>query len=208
MLGAPSDRLHSPYPTWRQVSGARLPTSGRSRRSGGYPLRAAHQRRHLDNPRGGAAGRRGDPLPLPDAPLAWIEHHPPLSTDGDTETFDLVTFSSYGIREGTVPRRDAPDGGGGHLEAHHQGYGRGARGRRGVGSVGQRPSPRDHTDAAKDIARELSEAASHLAAEIERLGGRTMQDPVSELPRTLLLGSRVNRGTWSAACLPATVSDS
>jgi hypothetical protein len=32
-------------------------------------------------------------------PLVWIEHHPPLSTDGDTETFDLVTFSSYGIRE-------------------------------------------------------------------------------------------------------------
>jgi hypothetical protein len=68
------------------------------------------------------------------------------------------------------------------------------------------PRPRDHTDAAKDIARELSEAASHLAAEIERLGGRTMQDPVSELPRTLLLGSRVNRGTWRAACPPATVS--
>jgi hypothetical protein len=32
-------------------------------------------------------------------PLVWIEHHPPLSTDGNTETFDLVTFSSYGIRE-------------------------------------------------------------------------------------------------------------
>jgi hypothetical protein len=142
------------------------------------------------------------------APLAWIEHHPPLSTDGNTETFDLVTFSSYGIREGTVPRRDAPDGWGGHLEAHHQGHGRGARGQGGVGSVGQRPSPRDHTDAAEDIARELSEAASHLAAEIERLGGRTMQDPVSELPRTLLLGSRVNRGTWSAACPSATVSKS
>jgi hypothetical protein len=32
-------------------------------------------------------------------PLVWIEHQPPLSTDGNTETFDLVTFSSYGIRE-------------------------------------------------------------------------------------------------------------
>ena len=32
-------------------------------------------------------------------PLVWIEHHPPLSTDGNTETFDLVAFSSYGIRE-------------------------------------------------------------------------------------------------------------
>ncbi len=32
-------------------------------------------------------------------PLVWIEHHPPFSTDGDTERFDLVTFSSYGIRE-------------------------------------------------------------------------------------------------------------
>jgi hypothetical protein len=31
--------------------------------------------------------------------LVWIEHQPPLSTDGNTETFDLVTFSSYGIRE-------------------------------------------------------------------------------------------------------------
>jgi hypothetical protein len=32
-------------------------------------------------------------------PLVWVEHHPPLSTDGDTETFDLVTFSSYEVRE-------------------------------------------------------------------------------------------------------------
>ena len=32
-------------------------------------------------------------------PLVWIGHHPPFSTDGDTETFDLVTFSNYGIRE-------------------------------------------------------------------------------------------------------------
>ncbi len=33
------------------------------------------------------------------APVVWIEHHPPLSTDGDTETFDLVDFSSYKVRE-------------------------------------------------------------------------------------------------------------
>ena len=32
-------------------------------------------------------------------PIVWIEHHPPVTTDGDTETFDLVDFSSYGIRE-------------------------------------------------------------------------------------------------------------
>jgi hypothetical protein len=24
------------------------------------------------------------------APIVWIEHHPPLSTDGDTGTFDLA----------------------------------------------------------------------------------------------------------------------
>jgi hypothetical protein len=33
------------------------------------------------------------------APVVWIEHHPPIATDGDTETFDLVAFSSYEIRE-------------------------------------------------------------------------------------------------------------
>ena len=33
------------------------------------------------------------------APVVWIEHHPPLSTGGDTETFDLVDFSSYEVRE-------------------------------------------------------------------------------------------------------------
>jgi hypothetical protein len=31
-------------------------------------------------------------------PLVWIEHHPPITTDGDTETFDLVAFSSYEVR--------------------------------------------------------------------------------------------------------------
>jgi len=33
------------------------------------------------------------------APVVGIEHHPPITTDGDTETFDLVTFSSYEVRE-------------------------------------------------------------------------------------------------------------
>ena len=32
-------------------------------------------------------------------PIVWIEHHPPITTDGFTETFDLVTFSSYEVRE-------------------------------------------------------------------------------------------------------------
>ena len=32
-------------------------------------------------------------------PAVWIEHHPPIATDGDTETFDLVTFSSYEVTE-------------------------------------------------------------------------------------------------------------
>ncbi len=32
-------------------------------------------------------------------PIVWIEHHPPISTDGSTETFDLVAFSSYGVTE-------------------------------------------------------------------------------------------------------------
>jgi hypothetical protein len=32
-------------------------------------------------------------------PVVWIEHHPPIATDGTTETFDLVDFSSYEVRE-------------------------------------------------------------------------------------------------------------
>jgi hypothetical protein len=32
-------------------------------------------------------------------PVVWIEHHPPIITDGFTETFDLVSFSSYEVRE-------------------------------------------------------------------------------------------------------------
>jgi hypothetical protein len=32
-------------------------------------------------------------------PVVWIEHHPPETTDGSTETFDLVAFSSYKVKE-------------------------------------------------------------------------------------------------------------
>jgi hypothetical protein len=32
-------------------------------------------------------------------PLVRIEHHPPFCTDRDTQSFNLVAFSSYGIRE-------------------------------------------------------------------------------------------------------------
>ena len=32
-------------------------------------------------------------------PVVWVEHHPPITTDGDTETFDLVDFFSYEVRE-------------------------------------------------------------------------------------------------------------
>jgi hypothetical protein len=32
-------------------------------------------------------------------PIVWIEHHPPECTDGGTETFELVVFSSYEVME-------------------------------------------------------------------------------------------------------------
>ena len=32
-------------------------------------------------------------------PLVWIEHHPPETTDGLVETFDLVVFGHYEVRE-------------------------------------------------------------------------------------------------------------
>src|SRR5215207_424685 len=32
-------------------------------------------------------------------PVVWIEHHPPETTDGSTETFDLVAFSTYEVKE-------------------------------------------------------------------------------------------------------------
>jgi hypothetical protein len=33
------------------------------------------------------------------APVVWIEHHPPETTDGSMETFDLANFSSYEVAE-------------------------------------------------------------------------------------------------------------
>src|SRR5918997_3905454 len=33
------------------------------------------------------------------AAIVWIEHHPPIATDGDAETFALVDFSSYEVTE-------------------------------------------------------------------------------------------------------------
>ena len=32
-------------------------------------------------------------------PLVWIEHYPPETTDGRAETFDLVVFGHYEVRE-------------------------------------------------------------------------------------------------------------
>jgi hypothetical protein len=32
-------------------------------------------------------------------PVVWIEHHPPETTNCHTETFDLVAFSSYEVKE-------------------------------------------------------------------------------------------------------------
>ena len=32
-------------------------------------------------------------------PLVWIEHYPPETTDGQAETFDLVVFGHYEVRE-------------------------------------------------------------------------------------------------------------
>jgi hypothetical protein len=32
-------------------------------------------------------------------PVVWIEHHLPETTDGSTETFDLVAFSTYEVKE-------------------------------------------------------------------------------------------------------------
>jgi hypothetical protein len=44
----------------------------------------------------GAEVIRGHRLPTP---LVWIEHYPPESTNRETETFDLVIFSTYEITE-------------------------------------------------------------------------------------------------------------
>jgi hypothetical protein len=40
-------------------------------------------------------------------PPVWIEHYPKETTDGHSETFELVVFSNYeGKGEGTIPGRD------------------------------------------------------------------------------------------------------
>ena len=60
----------------------------------------------LPNNRGGSAtnaaeriaGSVIDAFGLP-VPLVWIEHHPPETTDGAIETFDLVVFGHYEVRE-------------------------------------------------------------------------------------------------------------
>jgi hypothetical protein len=33
----------------------------------------------------------------------WVEHYGPESTDGTTETFELLAFSSYEVREARAP---------------------------------------------------------------------------------------------------------
>lgn len=35
--------------------------------------------------------------------LVWIEHHPPKTTDGLTETFEMVLFDSYEVSEVRAP---------------------------------------------------------------------------------------------------------
>ncbi len=44
------------------------------------------------------AGSVIDALKLP-VPLVWIEHYPPYTTDGRSETFDLVVLDHYEVRE-------------------------------------------------------------------------------------------------------------
>ena len=44
---------------------------------------------------------RANELPTP---LVWIEHWHKESTVGGQETFDLVIFTSYEVRESTLPR--------------------------------------------------------------------------------------------------------
>ena len=34
-------------------------------------------------------------------PMVWIEHYPPETTDGRAESFELVNFSSYEVKERT-----------------------------------------------------------------------------------------------------------
>jgi hypothetical protein len=50
-------------------------------------------------------------------PLVWIEHHPPETTAGHSESFEMVLFDSYEVRERRAPymgtgswRSEAPPG--------------------------------------------------------------------------------------------------
>ena len=53
------------------------------------------------------AGSVIDALGLP-VPLVWIEHRPPKGTDGRGETFDLVTFGHYEVREIVRSEEEGP----------------------------------------------------------------------------------------------------
>ena len=48
-----------------------------------------------------------DAFKLP-VPLVWIEHRLPKRTDGRTETFDLVTFEHYEVREIVRAEEEGP----------------------------------------------------------------------------------------------------
>ena len=77
-----------------------LPARGRAGRAGGHLLGASLQRRLLGHLLCRADSRGGDPLQQgADPPMVWIEHYPPETTNGRAETFELVIFSSYEVKE-------------------------------------------------------------------------------------------------------------
>ena len=53
------------------------------------------------------AGSVIDALKLP-VPSVWIEHRPPKGTDGRAETFDLVVFGHYEVREIVRDEEEGP----------------------------------------------------------------------------------------------------
>ena len=44
----------------------------------------------------------------PPVPVVWIEHYPPETTDGAAETFDLVVFGHYEVREIVRAEEEGP----------------------------------------------------------------------------------------------------
>jgi hypothetical protein len=96
-------------------------------------------------------------------PVVWIEHHPPTATGGFTETFDLMDFSSYEVRERAPYMGETRLTVGEATWKRITRYGRDPRRRGGVGHGGQRPPPRDHTEAAREVAHGLAEVASHIS---------------------------------------------